>query len=265
MSLSSWRSGFSEYLSGLAHWRIVHLLGISLIRTRYARSKIGQFWLVLSTSIFLVSFGVVWSVLWKRPIDDYLPYIAISHVLWGLITLSLMEATTAFQSNYQFFMNERKPFSVAVFAVVYRNSIIFSHNIIVVAAIFIYFSVSVGWVSLWAILFLGVVLLQLLVYGYLLALLCCRYRDLIQLVNSFLQIAFFLTPVIWQISFIPAEYRWIDYFNPLSASLEIVRGPLLGYFPDMFYILNVFVTLSIGAIALGLCAALFGRKIIYWV
>ena len=47
-------AGFEELLGGIHHWRVWHLLGVNDLRHRYARSKLGQFWLrTYSTGMFL--------------------------------------------------------------------------------------------------------------------------------------------------------------------------------------------------------------------
>jgi lipopolysaccharide transport system permease protein len=66
-------AGWQELIGGIANWRIAHLLGIGELRRRCARSRVGQFWLVASTGITVGILGVVWSMLWKTPLEDMLP------------------------------------------------------------------------------------------------------------------------------------------------------------------------------------------------
>ena len=54
--------GFEELASGVAFWRVWHLLGIRELRHRYARSRLGQLWLTLSTDIMVAVLGGVWSL-----------------------------------------------------------------------------------------------------------------------------------------------------------------------------------------------------------
>ena len=77
--------GQADLLRGLVNWRLCHLIGLSEIRRRYARSTLGQFWLTISTAIMVVALGIVWSTLWKLPIASFMPYIAISLIVWTMI------------------------------------------------------------------------------------------------------------------------------------------------------------------------------------
>ena len=60
---------------------------------------------------------------------------------------------------------------------------------------------------------------------------CARFRDIGPIVGSVMQIAFFLTPVIWQPEQLGPS-RWMLPLNPFFALLEIVRAPLLGTVPS---------------------------------
>ena len=50
-------AGWRDIHEGIENWRIWHLMGSAELRRRYARSRLGQFWLTLSTGILI---GVPW-------------------------------------------------------------------------------------------------------------------------------------------------------------------------------------------------------------
>jgi ABC-type polysaccharide/polyol phosphate export permease len=73
--------GFAELAEGAANWRIWHLIGTGDLRRRYARSRIGQFWLSLSTGLSTLILGGVWSVLWNVQPGTLLPHLTVS--IWS--------------------------------------------------------------------------------------------------------------------------------------------------------------------------------------
>ena len=182
---SAWLAlGYADLAQGIRDWRVSHLMGLNPIRRRYARSKIGQFWVTISTAIMVAALGLVWSALWRTPIDELLPFISISLILWGLITGTLGEAATVFVQSGPMYLNQGMSFSTAIYALIYRNLLIFAHNLPVVVATMIIFSVPLRATAILALpgfVFLVVTLLWL---GYLVAIACVRFRDLTQVVQS---------------------------------------------------------------------------------
>ena len=51
-------AGLEELLGGMRYWRMSHLIGVRDLRHRYARSKLGQLWLTLSTAIMIGALGL---------------------------------------------------------------------------------------------------------------------------------------------------------------------------------------------------------------
>ena len=54
------------------------------------------------------------------------------------------------------------------------------------------------------------------------------YRDFRFVVPFMLQIWMYVTPVIYPLSFIPQEWRWLSYLNPLTGWVEGLRASVLG-------------------------------------
>ena len=103
-----------------------------------------------------------------------------------------------------------------------------SHNLsIVVLVLFIVPPAS--WQHLWLVpvgfcLLLGNLLWIVLLLG----LLSTRFRDIPQLVSNIVQVAFFVSPILWKADMLGAKARLAADLNPLYHFMEIVRAPLLG-------------------------------------
>ena len=209
-------------------WRVVHLLGVATLRSRYARSKMGQMWLTVSTLVMVVSTGLVWSLIWKMSIEDFLPYFAVGQIIFIFLSQTLNESSGIFVADARLYLNERVPFLTSVAAHVYRNFLILLHNIPIILLV-IWWSDSthpaLSWMYVPAVL--GTVLF-LVTSNYITAALCTRFRDMVQIIGLLMQIAFLLTPVMWKTEFLPAMYQTYVLINPFSAMLETLRNPLLG-------------------------------------
>ncbi len=257
--------GAADLCAGLTNWRISYLMGLGEIRRRYSRSRLGQFWMTVSTGVLVAAVGVVWSVLWKVRISELMPFIAISQILWTLISGAIGEAPTAFVSAGPIFLNQGMSFSTAIYALVFRHFLVFLHNLPIAILTVVAFPVPFGIVSLLAIPGIVLVLLSLVWSTYAIAIICVRFRDLTQVVQSALLIAFFVTPIFWKPSQFPPDAQYFLALNPFADLLSVVRDPMMGDIPGPAEWVGALV-FAIGGFVLTLpLIGLSQRRIIFWI
>jgi ABC-2 type transport system permease protein len=100
--------------------------------------------------------------------------------------------------------------------------------------------------------------------GLLFGLLSARFRDLAPIVGSVMQVAFFLTPVIWLESSVHGELATLLQLNPFAAFLSLVRDPLFGHTPTLQSWAIVALVTILGWIVAFLMFARFRGRITYW-
>ena len=202
------------------------------IRLRYRGSTLGPLWLTLSTGIMVGALGYLYAGIFNMDIHEYLPFLALSLVLWGFVGTVVAEACSAFTESEGIIRAVRMPFFVFAVRIVLRNALVLAHNVLVIAVVFVVFQVwpgSYGLLALPGLLLWGLDALALVL---LLGTFCARFRDIPPIVASVMQIAFFVTPVIWK----PGQLgsgKALLWLNPFFDLLEIVRQPLLGTLPGV--------------------------------
>ncbi len=246
-------------------WRLCWTLGALDIRIRYRGSLIGPFWLSLSTAVMVAAMGAIYSTLFKIDMHDYLPFLAISQVLWGYLSVLVGDACTGYIVNETLIRAVRMPFTLYAARTVLRNVLVLAHNLIVIVGVY---AVMWAWPGPEALLALPAALLWLvdsLAITVLLGALCARFRDIPPIVASVMQMAFFITPVIWRPHLIGQDMLWLLPFNPFYSLLEVLRGPLLGEIPTMWDYVSA---IGYSAVLCGATWALFARvraRIAFWV
>ena len=86
MSLPAFhRLAIADVIDGAKLWRLAWMLGWFDIRLRYRGSMLGPFWLTLSTGVMIAALGLLYSQLFKIALREYLPFLAISQILWSFI------------------------------------------------------------------------------------------------------------------------------------------------------------------------------------
>jgi homopolymeric O-antigen transport system permease protein len=253
-----------DLTSGIGSVNIWPMLGWLEIKQRYRRSVLGPFWLTLSSAVMVGAMGPLYGRLFNLPLANYLPFLAISLILWTMINGLVTECCQVFIAAEGFIKQIKLPYTVHVMRVIWRNAIIFAHNVVVVLVVLLIF--PPGWSWHLALFPLAVVLLAInaIWLGLLLGLLCARFRDIPPIVSSLLQVAFFLTPVLWRPEML-GRHRWALDWNPLYYFLEIVRSPLLGQsFSPKLWVGVVIITVVGYAVTMALFSR-FRARIPYWV
>ncbi len=247
-------------------WRLAWALGLSDIKLRYRGSTLGPFWLTLSTAIMIGSMGFLYADLFHTEIRSYLPYLATSIIFWNYLSALVSDGCACFTSSESLIKGTRMPFTVHALRSVIRNTIVLAHNVIVIVGVYVIMGVPISFYMLWAVPGLMLWLINGFAISLLLGALCARFRDVPQIIASVIQIAFFVTPVMWSAKILESSATGglLIRFNPFFYLLEIVRAPLLGT-PLTFDM--VVKTLIITAVIVATSSIAFARtrgRLAYW-
>ncbi len=230
--VSARRRATGEDLSdGAGQWRLACLLGWLDIKLRYRGSALGPLWLTLSSAVMVASMGLIYGTLFGMVLSQYLPFLAISLILWQSGISGLIgEGCTVFLEAEQMIRSVRMPFTVQVLRCVARNVIVLAHNLVVPIVVFALFDSWPGARAVLALPGLALWFLDGIAACFLLGSICARFRDVPPIIGSIMQIAFYITPIVWKPAQLGRHGWWLP-LNPFYTLLELVRGPLLGGLP----------------------------------
>ncbi|PID75151.1 MAG: ABC transporter permease [Deltaproteobacteria bacterium] len=256
---------FCDIREGLTQYSLAAMLGWQDIRQRYRRSALGPFWLTISMGVMIGTIGVVFGQLFASPMREFLPFLTIGLVLWGFIATAVGEACLVFIHSEGIIKQLPLPLFLHLMRMMWRNIIIFCHNILILPLVFLFFGLDFPRTVLLSIPGFVILVMNLLWISLLLGVICSRFRDLYQIVMSLLQIVFYVTPILWMPHLVPKRVgSYLIGINPVYHVMEIVRSPLLGKMPSM---LNWEVSLAL--MVLGWLGAMFlygsyRQRIAYW-
>jgi ABC-type polysaccharide/polyol phosphate export permease len=255
----------SEFRDAVGQWRVWTLLAFYDVKGRYRRSLLGQFWIVISMAITVAALGLVYSVIFRLPISEYLIYISISYVIWMFLANMIQEASTTFIASEGYIKSSSHAILIHSFQMVARNSLILFHNMLIIPMVMLIFFRMPSWNALWFIPGLALVQFNAIIFSASVGIISLRFRDLPQIVASIVQLAFFLSPILWTIEQLPAEYRDYVYFNPFAIFLELMREPLQGQQPSsqLWMLASVLTILNLGFASL--VFAKYRKRVAYYV
>jgi ABC-type polysaccharide/polyol phosphate export permease len=261
---SKYAKAWRDLSDGAASVHIWLMLAWQEVRQRYRRSVLGPFWLTISMGALIGAMGPLYGKLFGQEMTSYFPYLAIGFVVWALIASLINEGCNAFIASEGLIKQTRMPLSVHAMRVVCRNLIVSAHHFLIVIVVLAFFPPK---------LLSGLVLVPLGILaiafngiwtGMLLGLLCARFRDIPLIVQSLVQVAFFLTPVLWHPGSL-GRFGWFAEWNPFYHFIEIVRAPLMGLpTPVVSWLAVLFVSASGSAVAFAFFVR-YRARIAYWV
>jgi ABC-type polysaccharide/polyol phosphate export permease len=253
-----------DLLDAIRCWRIWYVLASNDIKLRYRRSILGQIWLTISMGITIAAIGAVYSVLLNQDPTAYLPSLGVGLVCWALISGIINDICLAFVQTGEYMRQTRLPRSLFVLRVLFRNLIVLGHNLISVVVLIIAFAIPVGWATLLFVPGLMLTMITATWVGLLLGTLSVRFGDLPQIVASFVQIAFLVTPIIYTPQSLNGRLWALTHLNPFASFIALLREPLLGEVPEAtHYLLAALFTIG-GFVIVFPFFARFRARIVYW-
>ena len=253
-----------DVIAGIKAVEIWGRLGWRENKRRYRRTVFGPLWTTVSLAIFVIALSLVWSNLWHNDPKVYLPFLTSGMLSWVLFSTICAEGCGGIISGEALIKQLRISYTLLACATVWRNVIVFVHNLSVYVLICIYAGVNVTWATLLAVPGLFLLCLNGLWMAVLLGAVCARYRDVQQLVGNILQISLFLTPIFWSADQLTGRAAMLADYNPLYHLIAVVRDPLMGKAPDALHWVVVAVGTLLGwALTIHLMGK-FRHRIVYW-
>ena len=263
-SIPQWRLAADDIAGGLKARRVWMLLARMDIKQRYRRSVLGPFWITITMIIFILAIGPLYSHLLGIGTKEFIPYLAMGIITWGLVSGVILDGSAAFVAAENLVQSVKLPYSVHILRVLYRNLIIFAHNLLAFVPFMLVLGIWPEWIWLAAIPGVGLIMLAAVPIAFMLGTLSARYRDMQQIIASIVQLAFFMTPIFWKAELLKDRAYLADY-NPLQLLLEVVRRPIVEGIPPA----STYLRLGILLVILYAVAAPFftryRRRLAFWV
>lgn len=244
-------------------------LGWQDIKQKYRRSVLGPFWITIATGTTAVAMGALYSQLFHLPLAEHLPYVTLGLIIWNMINAAILEGADVFIANEGLIKQLPTPLSVHVYRLVWRQMILFGHNIVIYVVIAIIFPKPWSLADLSVIPALILIMLNCVWVSFCFGILATRYRDIGPLLFSVVQLLFFMTPIIWNANTLEQQGagKWakIIELNPLLHYLDILRAPLLGAHQELRHWIVVVVLTLVGWLVAAFALRQYRARVPYWV
>lgn len=247
-------------------------LGWQDIRQRYRRSVLGPIWISITMVVTAVALGVLYAGLFNNDVSKQLPNILVGLIIWGFISGCILEGSEVFVSNVGLITHLPAPLSVHVYRLIWRQVLFFLHNLIAYVLMLVVFPQPLKWTDLAAIPAFALLVANGAWVALLFGIFTTRFRDLAPIVQSIVQLAFFLTPIVWiyqDFLHSPnpavASRARLAELNPFLHFVELLRRPMLGQDQQLRYWVVVLVITVVGWSLTLFTLRRYRARVSYWV
>ena len=207
---------------------LVRELVLREMRMQYKHSFMGFAWSLLNPLMHLLVFYFIFRVVLTLDMDRFSSHVFIGLLVWEWLQGGLSQAANAITGNRE--LVRRPGFNLAILPVVTNitRMLDFAFSLPVLLVILLIENAHFGPQLLALPLLMGLQFMLILGFSYLVASTNVLFRDTQHLLGVILRLFFFLTPIFYDASMLPARFGNIYRINPLVALVEAYRAVLMG-------------------------------------
>lgn len=212
-------------------WRqmaeLLGILTISQLKARYRRSLLGFVWSLIVPLFQIVVIGFVFQTLLQHQIPNYTIKFLVALLPWTLFNDTVLGSCPTFMRFRDVVKKVAFPRWTLPVSVVTSSLVHFLLSMVILFSLFVIIPVAFDPIFFFLIpltLILSVMLAGLAL-GF--SMLHTYYQDVEYALGALLRMLFFVTPVMYPTSEIPAHYQYWFLFNPMATICEGFRSVLL--------------------------------------
>ena len=200
------------------------------ILVRYKQTMIGVAWAVIRPFLTVVVFTVVFSKIAKLPAPGPVPYsllVMAAMLPWQFFSTAMTEASNSLISNSNLISKIYFPRLIVPAGSVITSFVDFLITIALMAGLMMWYRFAPDWRILTLPLFVALAFGAAFGTGLWLCALNVEYRDFRYIVPFMVQFGLYVSPVGFQSSVVPAQWRLLYSLNPMVGVIDGFRWAFL--------------------------------------
>jgi ABC-type polysaccharide/polyol phosphate export permease len=234
---------------------IIKTLTINHLKIKYKRTSLGFFWSLLNPMFSVGVISLVFSIIMGMKYSEFIVIFFPAFLVWNYFANSVNGSAVSLVNNEH--LIRKTPINLMIFPLV-AVAINFVEFVLVFIA-FILILTFINYEPTIHLLYIpiSIVLLTILTIGIslIVSVISTFLRDIAYLVGVFMQLWFYLSPVLYSKDFIAGKSWMLDTFmilNPMTYFIEMFRNPISYHRVIDVELLFVSASISFVSIALGL-------------
>jgi len=204
----------------------------------YQQTLLGPVWVLFQPLLTMITYVFVFNKIIGVSIGKEIPPILFyfsAIILWNFFNDSFSNISKTFRDNAHIFGKVYFPRLIVPLSSLITQLFRFLIQFVFFIAVLLYFVLFKGFVfhfttyTLALLLVVACLAIIGLSTGLIFSVITAKYRDLGNFTDILIRVLLFITPIIYPLSLVRANIRWIVQLNPLTPLFELFRLGLLGY------------------------------------
>jgi len=250
-------------------WDYRDLIGnlvVSDLKIKYASSVLGFAWSLLNPLMMMIILYLVFNNIYKNNQNNFVLYLLIGILAWRFFSTATTSALESIVMKQSLVKKIYIPREILVLGVTTSGLISSFLEFLVLLPLLVILGVGIYP----TIVIFPVVqgLFFLIIYGLslILASLYVYFRDLNQIWEVVIQLGFFLSPIVYPLSFVPVKYQGYYLLNPVTRVIGMYReiflnGSLPGLYDFLVVLAFVAILLIVGNLVFGKLSRRFAEEV----
>jgi lipopolysaccharide transport system permease protein len=213
-----------------AYRELLYFLVWRDVKVRYKQTALGAAWAIIQPLFTMLIFTIFFGRLAGVPSDNVpYPLFAYAGLLpWTFFANAITNSGNSLISSANLITKVYFPRMLIPAAAVGAGLVDFAIAFLILIPLMIYYHAAITWNVLLLPLVVLMTTLLALAVGMWLSALNVKYRDVRFALPFLIQLWMFVSPVIYPASFLPQQWRWILWLNPMTGIIEGYRSSLFG-------------------------------------
>ena len=226
-------------------------MAVVQFRAKYAGSKLGIWWAVITPLLLALSINFVFNVAFKIAMANYTFFVLVGIMPWFFFTNALTEATNSFAAGSSILKQTLSPPEFIPLSCILANLL----NFLVGIAFLLPLLAGLNFNAIKLLPFLALIILLNFLFiaglGIFFSSLNVFFRDLSHFLSIGFMVWFWITPVFYPLDAIPLSFRWVCILNPMTHYIVLYQDVLFyAQAPSWLAILNA-LSLAVLSVVIG--------------
>lgn len=251
------RQGLFTNIDWAEVWEFRELLSAFVVRelkVRYKQTAIGISWVILQPVITVLIFTVIFGKLAKMPSDGvWYPVFALSALLpWTYFSQAVSRSTIGLVSNANLVSKVYFPRVLLPLAMIVAPLVDLALSLVLLFALLVYAGIPLTIKVAALPVFVFLAMLTAFAVGLFVSAANVKYRDVGHAIPFVIQIWMFVSPIVYPVSLVPDQWKWLYALNPLTGVIEGFRWALLGQMAPDPIVMATSSVVILASLAMGL-------------